>query len=131
MAEEFRLTRTGDVPLVFYGRRRAARVGAVGDAPRWTDVALYQTERGQLVAELIYRTKWKGEHDRHTAMVCRDEAALVEELRTYDPVPPGIGFPPGAQFVAKQQRLEAALRHDYAERVTSVLEGIGAEERIE
>jgi hypothetical protein len=132
---EIRLTRTGDAPLVFSGKEVAQAAGprrsGRQEQTRWTDLTVYRTEGGKLVAEIVYRSTWQGESDEHRAIVCDDERGLIDALRDYHPVPEGIGFPPGAQFVAKQARLEAALRRDYDERVTAVLETIGAEVRIE
>ena len=135
MAEEIRLTRAGHAPLVFAGElvaEKAAKPEAGrSDHLRWHDLRVYRTAGGKLVAEIVFRTEWKRETDEHAAIACDDEGALIDALRSYDPVRPGIGFPPGAQFREKQARLEAGLPRDYEARVTAVLEQLGAEERIE
>ena len=49
-----------------------------GSAGRWTELRLYRTKAGKLVAERISRTQWQGESDGHEAAVCDNEAAAVE-----------------------------------------------------
>ena len=51
-----------------------------GSTGRWSELALYRTKGGKLVASEVGRTRWQGEHDRHSATVCADAAAVAEAL---------------------------------------------------
>jgi len=47
---------------------------------RWTEIKLYRTQGGALVLKITGRTCWQGESDRHRAIVCADEDAVVTAL---------------------------------------------------
>ena len=47
---------------------------------RWTELDLYRTAGGKLVLQIVGRTCWQGESDRHEVLVLDAEAALVDAL---------------------------------------------------
>ena len=71
------------------------------DTGRWTEMRLYRTAGGKLVAERVQRTCWQGESDSHEARVCTSDQAVVEFL--------GLGW------IAKELYDEAEI--DYSESV--------------
>ena len=76
--QDFHIERDNDRDLVFQGELIAAvgnALGPNGNRGRWFVLCLYRTESGALVAERIGRTRYRGETDRHQAVVCRDDDA--------------------------------------------------------
>lgn len=47
---------------------------------RWTEIGIYRKVGGQYVVEILGRTIWQGESDRHSAYVCADGAAVIAAL---------------------------------------------------
>lgn len=126
----YTLQRTGDTPLRFRGERIAeasSRIVGGQERNRWFELALYRTVGGTYVAAIGFRSQWQGEHDEDRAAACETPAAVRDELTVRDPIPVGIGFPPGAAYAEKQARLLVALRHDYDALVTELFEGVADE----
>ena len=48
-----------------------------GHTGRYTILRLYKTKGGKFIAESIGVTQWQGEHDRHKAQVCENEADVI------------------------------------------------------
>lgn len=45
---------------------------------RWTELTLYRTAGGKLIARQVGRTQWDGEQDRNQVVVCDDNDAVIE-----------------------------------------------------
>ena len=106
------LPRTGDRPLSFTGTLLAtANTATVAgkDKLRWFEVRVWRTTAGALVAEAAYRTRWEGEADQTIPITAQDEKGLADWLLGVTWNWRIIGYPPGAQFVPKQERLIAEL----------------------
>lgn len=134
VAPQFTVRRDGDAPLKFCGTILAEGDSAQRngqDSTRWHETTIYQTVGGKYVVAIAFRTRWKGEGDVELASVCDSPKGVILALREYDPVPAGIGFPPGEQFEAKQQRLLADLRGRWGGLVSSLLADCGFSERVE
>src|SRR5574343_1955791 len=126
---QFSLTRSGLPPLRFTGERLASSEGGrVGtrDQSRWHDIALYQATTGW-VAEVVFRTRWEGEQDRHTVYVCASPAEVVAALAAHKVPASGIGFPVGTVYAERQQAMLADLRARLAAQVSEVLADAGDE----
>lgn len=48
-----------------------------GSVGRWSELALYRTKGGKLICEQVGKTRWQGEHDRHSAAACDTEAEVI------------------------------------------------------
>ena len=49
---------------------------------RWTEISLYKSCSGKLVAYVCGRTQWQGEQDRHAVHVCETQEELINDLGT-------------------------------------------------
>lgn len=49
-----------------------------GSVGRWTELRLYRTASGKYVAQSIGRTRWQGEHDRYSAVICETKADVIK-----------------------------------------------------
>ncbi|MCD6364477.1 MAG: hypothetical protein J7M14_01245 [Planctomycetes bacterium] len=131
--QEFRLKRTGRMPLAFTGRRLAVAGGknfAGREQVRWYELAVYETAGGQYVLEIVYRTEWRGETPHFfAAVVAAGEFAAA--LEGYDPLACVQGFPPTQANAAKQKNLLAHMRRQYEKAVSDLLESDGPAEHIE
>lgn len=128
--ESYTVRRTGSPALEFTGELLASSTSGGRDANRWHELRLYQTKGGKLVLAIEYRTRWEGEKDHFHAVVT-DRDQVAGELEMYEPTGNVMGFPPGAQYEAKQARLELGLRAAYAEAVTELLDQAGITEQVE
>jgi hypothetical protein len=45
---------------------------------RWTELCLYQTENGKYVCQTGNKTRWEGEHNSYSAIVCTTHAEIIE-----------------------------------------------------
>lgn len=80
--EQFTIKRTGQPPIRFLG-------GLIGNGStwkasgctRWTVVSIYRTAGGNYVAEIVHRTQWEGESDRHEATSKAIPAEIIDWLR--------------------------------------------------
>lgn len=78
------ITRTGEPPLRFTGVEIGSgdtRIEGGNRANRWTEVTIYRTKGGKLIAHVGYRTCWQGEHDTDNAKSFETPAELVEWLK--------------------------------------------------
>ena len=127
--QQFSLTRTGLPPLRFLGERVASSEGGrVGtrDQTRWHDVSIFQAATGW-VGEVVFRTRWDGESDRHTVYVCATPSEVAAALAAHEVPASGIGFPVGSVYADKQQAMLADLRARLAAQVSEVLADAGDE----
>lgn len=133
MTDEFTLPRTGNQPLRFRGQVLAEGTSRRPDQKdtRWHGAVVYRTAAGKFVVLARFRTRWEGEQDDDRAEVVEAPEGVVRTLREYDPVPEGIGYPPGDSFAEKQRRMEADLRARWAALVGRVLAECGFAERVE
>lgn len=132
--EEFTLARTGDAPLrlrgVLLAEGDSERRGG-NDTTRHHELAVYRTGSGRYVVRIAYRTTWQGEGERLLAIICDTPDDVIACVRGHDPVPPGIGLPPGEHFAAKQVRIEESLRSRWGVLASQVLAKCGFSERVE
>jgi hypothetical protein len=107
--KQFTIKRDGERSLSFKGRLIAEAKSSPNNAcsnwshetGRWTELRLYRTAAGKLVAEQVQRTQWQGESDSHAARVCTSDQQVVDFL--------GLGW------LAKELYDEAEV--DYSESV--------------
>lgn len=135
---DYRLDRTGKLPLSFKGEHLA---GVAGEDylderrknPRWHDVDLYRTGAGRYVLHVRYRTEWKDEVGFDEAAVLEGPGDVAALLNGMDPTGHVQGFPPGPQFEAHQRRLLAEVRARFDRGVVDLFAQLGPEfsERIE
>lgn len=129
----YKLSRTGQAPLVFEGEELARVDGkwsAGREQNRYHNLAVYRTAGGNYILQVEYITQWQGEqrHD-HVIVLGQDLSELANALREYDPCTRVQGYPPGPQYAEKQDRLLTSMRSRYDEQVSALLDKIeGAEE---
>ena len=82
--ETITLERDGERDLSLTGAVRIAAASSHHyEGPRntrWTELALWRLPSGRLVLATVGRTQWVGETDRHAAIVCADDDALIGAL---------------------------------------------------
>lgn len=122
------LPRTGDRPLAFDGDRLAEASSRQTDATRWHELELHRTAGGYYVVGIFYRTQWQGETEYNQALMCETPDAVLQAIRSVDPIAHLIGFPPGAQFESRQKRLERELVQGYRAASSKILKALGPEE---
>lgn len=79
----YELLNDNEPDVVFDGAKFAEVSSQKHDGPgsqRWTELSLYTTARGKLIAHEVGRTIWEGEHDRFAVHICEGEADLIEAL---------------------------------------------------
>ena len=135
---DIRLRRDGQIPLVFDGeqlRTASSRAMYGKEHNRYHTINLYQTEGSRrYILEIIFHSDWQGEAEHHDVLVLGpdDQFGMVKALRTYNPIPDGIGFPRNDNYAQRQADMEQSLRNRFRNLVTTVVDGIeGVEERIE
>jgi hypothetical protein len=80
---EYTIERDDDRPLRFAGEivAESSSRGIRGPSQnRWTELALYRTQAGKLIAQRVGRTQWQGERDRHEAVVADTNDEVVAFL---------------------------------------------------
>lgn len=114
---------TGGRPLEFEGFLVAENYLQGEDSfakNRGYSIRIYETAGGRFVACCHFSSHW--EHEPETTSL--DHGTLDEILtwlEDYEPVPPGVGFPPREDFAQKQAILERQLVHLYQRVVTEVI----------
>ena len=83
--KRYKLERDGDVDVTFEGDLVASvdsrKYGTVKpDADRWSEIRLYKTASGKIVAHEIGNTKMPGERVFRQVYICDSKSELVEEL---------------------------------------------------
>lgn len=98
---------------------------------RWHELTLVRTERGYVLA-IAYRhaPDWSREVEHDHAEFCEDESAVPPALEAYDPIEHVHGYPPGAQFAERQQRLLSDLQRGYYSACGRLLAEAGIAERV-
>ena len=123
--QEYRLRCSGGAPWLFSGEIVSqATTGQPGQRNRWYEITVYQLHGGGYVVSVVYNTQWQGEHDHHwvlDAPKASDVALRLREIggEILDPV---MGFPADSTYAGRQERLESALRIEYADAVSEVLD---------
>lgn len=92
------------MPLWALGERR--RAGSVSH-----NLAVYQSDSGQYVLLIQYRTQYPGEQGHDSAMVGEDSRWLAEELAHYDPSIMVQGFPLDPEYADRQRQVSELLDH--------------------
>jgi hypothetical protein len=129
---EFTLIRTGKTPLAFSGKLMGEADSSERQGPlqnRWHEVRVYQTAGGRWVGEVVFRTRWQGEHDRYTAEVANTPAELIQLLTAYDPTSEWEGYPDRPEYAERQARTQAAIRAGYERAISEAFADI--EELVE
>lgn len=127
----FTIEKTNELPLRFNGELLAS-VGQddkpVGKFGRWYELALYKTDSGKYVIEIVFRSNAcnsdgsKVEADDHDAIVCPTRDELLRVIQDWDPLEPLVGFPPGiSKYKSKQDALEKAVLAGFEVRVGELL----------
>lgn len=119
--DQYELKRTGDRNLFFSGEVAGEATTHHDDATRWHELALYRTAGGKLVVAVQFVTRWQGETDHHSAAVVEDAPSLADWLKRYDPCGYLMGYPPGAAFDQKRERLTRDLTLRYQAAVSELL----------
>lgn len=83
--QDIRLRRDHEPDLLIEGAALVAQVSSRGrgghNDDRWTELRLWISRAGKLVAEQVGRSAIEGERDRCRAWVCHDHADLIRYLR--------------------------------------------------
>lgn len=134
---EYVLSRSGDAPLRFIGQLVASsnsqQPTTKRDLPlerRWHVLTLYQTRSGQYVGHIAYRTTWAGETEDSLACV-GVLPEVADWFRDHDPMESVEGYPPGAGFAARQERLLSAIEAGYDAALSKLLAEAGFTETID
>lgn len=135
---DYRLDRTGRLPLAFRGEHLAGVDGEdfLDDQrknPRWHTLDLYRTQGGKYVLHVRYFTGWKEEVGHDEAAILDGPGEVAAELHGMDPTAHVAGFPEGPQFEKKQKRLLEAIRSRFDSCVSELFAQLGPEfsERVE
>lgn len=132
--DTFEIPRTGDRPLAFRGTLLSEAGGprwAGRDWARWYELAVYRTAAGRPILSVSYHTQWEGEIGWTRVLVGSDAGDLVRQVQAVDPLAGVLGYPPGQQFAARQERLRAELRAQWDALLGEVLEALDEPEMIE
>ncbi len=127
-ADPVLVPRTGDAAIRLDGPSLAAHVSTRAQSGaiehRWHEISIWEAESlggSRYVAAVLYVSSWQGEHGHDTAAVILREE-LRAWLRAYDPIAHLAGYPPGAQWEARQARMRAELSAAWARAVSEVLD---------
>jgi hypothetical protein len=97
-----------------------------GQATRWYCLAIYQTKGGKWVGCVTYKVagpvQEHGERDDQRAEICESPAALAKWFKSYDPLIPVHGWPPGDRFRERQERLLKHMKALYERQVSALFE---------
>jgi len=130
------LERTGKAPLRFNGRLLATANGQfVGTRPNspnvhWFEISIYLAESElalPLVVAIVYRKQLKNVSlavhvaEAPSTAIGESPEAVARYLESFDPLKLIHGYPPGANFAARQQRLEKMLQIQFGTLVSAVL----------
>lgn len=123
---EYTLPRTGQRPIKFTGEliansTREPVKAKDKDKLRYYELSIYKTESEKYIAVVVYHTEWEDEEPRQDVMVCETAHEVADVLEDYDSSLNVVGFPPGQQFAARQERLLDSLRSQYEQQVSEVL----------
>lgn len=118
----YTLQRTGQAPLTFSGEMIVESDTATAKLARWHELAIYQTTGGSYVVSIVYRTKWLGELDHHTAVVATSLRASAKALVAHDPTACVHGYPAGDAYAHRQARLLSGVLAQY-QATTSIMLG--------
>jgi hypothetical protein len=135
-AEKIIVLRTGQPPLRFAGELAAEASSKEHQGPlqnRWHEIAVYRTAGGKLVASVVFRTIWQGEHDAHWARLAERDKALIDDLQNdYDPTAGWTGHPTGAMDAERKNALlREAIVGGYQRCLTAVFEKLNLAEEVE
>jgi hypothetical protein len=122
---------TGRLPLKLNGTLLASESTEIvngSDRNRWHKVDVYQASK--FVAHVQWRTRWQGEQPNDTCIVEESIHKLAEHLLKYDPLEFLVGFPEGAQFDRKQERLEQAIIDDWSAMLTRLFLSLNVTESL-
>ena len=131
---DFSARRTGEASLEFAGEEVSEMWLERASSSRSFHLKLYHTPAGTFVGACTLHTEWDGEDHYHTAAIAEtieDVPAMLRGLWPEGVIGTAIGFPPGAQFVEKQRRLEGALRNLFDRSISAILDDAGIVERLQ
>lgn len=127
--EVFVLPRTGDIPLKINAAKldSASTLDLLTDKNRrWHLLTIYHAVTDdKFVAYVQWRSDWSGELPVDTCLIVDSLIELAEQLKAYDPVQHLIGYPDGAQFKRKQERLEQTIAAQWNAMLSGVFYKLG------
>lgn len=118
---EFVLPCTGRLPIKLTGTLLASESTEVvngSNRNRWYKIDVYKASK--FVAHVQWRSQWSGEQPNDTCLVADTLKEIADQLLKYDPLEFLIGFPEGAQFERKQERLEQSITDDWSAMLTDL-----------
>ena len=121
--ENFTLERFGDVPVTFIGEILAeagSRTSNGATQNRWHELTIYQTQAGNYVAHVLFRSCWQGERDRSTVFVSRTAEELRGDLVNYDPCSEWQGYPEQQHYRERNERLRQQIKDAYKAAVSQL-----------
>lgn len=122
--EPYTLIRSGMRPVSFTGTLLAAasssRPEGIG-AGRWHDLALYRTDAGSCVLEIVARSNEQDEGEHHLVRVGRSLADLDSTLLTYNPARILPDSPSADLSEGQLRSLRADLRRRWERAVTELM----------
>lgn len=110
--QQWTLERTGHSPIRFTGEIVADVEKIDQDGIRKYDLRIIRNQKF-IAWSVSYDTNWEGEIPYAWAGVVRDEIQLGLALRSFDPIPPRAGFPPGDKYARKQAQFVKTYRALY------------------
>ena len=85
----FKLPRTGDVPIGFYGELVASRSGKQlwgREQYSWYEISVYRTISSKFVISIAYRVSEGGYQNHDDVLVAEDPTDVIKRLREYETV---------------------------------------------
>ena len=120
---EFKLPRTGNVPVRFTGEliaeatsRKDGKPNADGTprpSKQWYEASIYRTQGGGFVVAATYRTDWAHETEYRWADPVESTAAAVKWLQGLDVICVVAGYPDVPRFKPQQDRLLDSLQDQW------------------
>jgi hypothetical protein len=124
------LDRDGEAPLKINADLIASTSGRMirgKEQNRYHEIELYKTADGRYAVLIRYITQWNGELDQSHAFILTTPGDVTEKLSSWKPGAQVAGFPAGAQFEERQQKLLAIVQNGWNYQVRELLGQAGEE----
>lgn len=135
---EYRVKRTGELPLVFQGQRLCEEVSTREESGpgqnRYHLITVFKTGGGKFVASVRFESNYRDEGPLFWARLGDSLKEVLDALIAFDCVPDGVACPSeSGPFEAKAVRARRSMQSRYSAALSEVFERIGkhAAEEIE
>ena len=75
------IIRDGNPPITFTGEELSSATSEDHNSTRWTEITIYRTKGGKIVAHVERFTRWEGESGHDTAEAFDDFGQAIEWLK--------------------------------------------------